>query len=154
MTGKLLIGTATLALGAVAWPAAAPAAAPADCASHWKVVLNDESFANNGAGRTFSRAELAAFRAKIEAALKGAVAEGCKSGQVKAALAKAIQKVTVTSASGAPQAVLFPFEARTLDFEFPFAEDNLSVPSRKDILDGIACWTSPKSRACALLQED
>jgi hypothetical protein len=152
MTGKLLIGTATLALGAGAWPAAA--AAPAGCAAHWKVVLNDESFANNGAGRTFSSAELAEFRSKIEAALKGAVAEGCKSRKVKAALARGIQKVTVTSASGAPQAVLFPFEARTLDFEFPFAEDNLSIPSRKDILDGIACWTSPNSRACALLQED
>ncbi|HJU76764.1 MAG TPA: hypothetical protein VJ597_02410 [Sphingomicrobium sp.] len=152
MTRKLLIATAILAIGAGAWRAAS--AIPAGCAAHWKVVLNDESFANNGAGRTFSSAELAEFRSKIEAALKGAVAEGCKSGKVKAALARGIQKVTVTSASGAPQAVLFPFEARTLDFEFPFAEDNLSVPSRKDILDGIACWTSPKSRACALLQED
>ena len=152
MTRTLLIGAATLAVAAGASPPAS--ATSTGCAAHWKVVLNDESFANNGASRTFSSAELAAFRAKIETALKGAIAEGCKTGKVKAALARRIQKVTVTSASGAPQAVLFPFEARTLDFEFPFAEDNLSVPNRKDILDGIACWTSPKSRACALLQED
>jgi hypothetical protein len=152
MIRTLLIGAATLALGAGPWPAAS--AGPAGCAAHWKVALNDESFANNGASRTFSRAELATFRGKIEAAVKGAIDLGCKSGKVKPALAKRIQKVTVTSASGAPQAVLFPLEDRTLDFEFPFAEDNLSIPSRKDILDGIACWTSPKSRACALLQED
>jgi hypothetical protein len=152
MTRTFLIGAATLVFGFAAWPAAA--AVEAGCAAHWKVVLNDESFANNGASRTFSSAELAGFRAKIEAAVKGAIAEGCKNGKVKAALAKRVRKVTVTSASGAPQPVLFPFAAGTLDFEFPFAEDNLSVPSRKDILDGIACWTSPKSRACALLQED
>jgi hypothetical protein len=152
MTRTLMIGAVILALGTGAWPAGA--AVPAGCAAHWKVVLNDESFANNGASRTFSGAELATFRAKIEAAVKGAIDFGCKSGKVKPALAKRIQKVTVTSASGAPQPVLFPLEARTLDFEFPFAEDNLGIPSRKDILDGIACWTSPKSRACALLQED
>ena len=152
MTKTLVIGAATLALGAGAWPA--ESASPPGCAAHWKVVLNDESFANNGASRTFSRAELATFRGKIESAVKDAIAHGCKTGKVKPAQARNIQKVTVTSASGAPQAVLFPFEARTLDFEFPFAEDNLSIPSRKDILDGIACWTRPSSRACALLQED
>lgn len=152
MTKALLIGAA--ALGLAGLTATGASAAPAGCAAHWKVMLNDESFANNGAGLTFSKAQLAAFRAKIDAAVKGAIADGCKTGKVKLALAKQVQKVTVTSASGAGAPVLFPLDRRTLDFEFPFAEDKLGVPSRKDILDGIACWTSPKSRRCADLQED
>jgi hypothetical protein len=152
MTKAFLIGTALAA--AAAAPAVPAATAPAGCAAHWKVMLNAESFANNGANRTFSKAELDVFRSKIEAAVKGAIADGCRSGKVKPALARQVRTVTVTSASGAPQAVLFPDRPRNLDFEFPFAEDNLGVPSRKDILDGIACWTSPSSRRCGELQED
>ena len=152
MIGALPIAIGTLALAASAIPAGA--APPAACAAHWKVVLDDESFANNGASQTFSKARLAAFRANIEAAVKSAIADGCRSGKVKPALAKDVRRVTVTSASGAPAAVLFPLGRSTLDFEYPFAEDDLAVPSRNDILDGIACWTRPNSRRCAELQQD
>ena len=152
MTGKLLIGTASLALGAGAWPAAS--AAPAGCAAHWKVVLNDESFAHNGAGRVFSSAELAAFRAKIEGALKGAIAEGCRTRAIKPALAARARRVTVTSASGHTEPFIYDAGKGELELYWVFAEDNLGIPSRKDILHGTTCWTSPKSRACALLQQD
>ena len=42
------------------------------CADHWKVDLDAESFAHNGAGRTFEPAQLATFRRKIEADIKSA----------------------------------------------------------------------------------
>ena len=147
-----MIGAVILALGTGAWPAAA--AVPAGCAAHWKVVLNDESFANNGAGRSFSKARLAAFRAKIEMALKGTIAEGCRKGKIRPQLAARARRVTVTSASGHTEPFIYDAGKGELELYWVFAEDNLGIPSRKDILDGIACWTSPKSRACALLQED
>jgi hypothetical protein len=134
--------------------AGAPANAAPGCADHWGVALDRDSFAHNGASRTFPAATLAAFRTRIEALVKGAIADGCKSGRVKPALAKGVSKVTVFSASGATEPHLYPTGRRTLALEYVFAEENLRPPSRKEILDGAVCWTAPKSRQCAESEGD
>ena len=129
-------------------------AAEAGCASHWKITLDRESFATNGAGRTFTTAQLAAFRTKVDAVLKGTIGEVCKRGKVPARLAKDVQTVTVTSASGATEPILFPVGRHGLDLQWVFAESDLDVPRRKDIVHGLACWISPKGRQCEELQQD
>ncbi len=120
----------------------------AGCADHWKVDLEAESFAHNGAGRSFSAAELATFRSKIEAKLKSAIGAGCRQGKVKASEAKKIKRVEVSSASGANEPTVYLRSPGTLALEWVFAEENLEVPPAKDILDGAACWTNPRSSAC------
>jgi len=128
---------------------AATSAANGACADHWKVELNAESFASNGAGRTFSGAELEAFRAKVQEQLKSAIGEACRSGAVKAATAKDVHQVRVSSASGASDPFLYAVAPGTLSFEWTFAEENLAVPPAKDIVAGAACWTDPNGPACA-----
>ncbi|HLO20940.1 MAG TPA: hypothetical protein VK192_10670 [Sphingomicrobium sp.] len=118
------------------------------CADHWKVDLNGESFAHNGAGRAFSDTELATFRRKIEAELKSAIGTGCRQGRVKVSEAKKIKRVEVSSASGASEPTIYLRSPGNLAFEWVFAEEHLEVPSAKDILDGAACWTNPRSSAC------
>ena len=121
---------------------------PAGCADHWKVNLEGESFAHNGAGRTFSTAELATFRRKIEAGLKAAIGAGCRQGKVKASAAKKIKRVEVSSASGASEPTFYLRSPGKLALEWVFAEENLAVPPERDLLDGAACWTNPRSSRC------
>jgi len=118
------------------------------CADHWRVALNDESFAHNGAGRTFSAARLATFRSKLDTALKAAIGSACRQGRVKASEAKKIKTVLVSSASGASEPTLYLKSPGKLALEWVFAEENLLVPSGKDMVAGAACWTSPRSSAC------
>ncbi len=120
----------------------------ARCADHWKIDLKGESFAHNGAGRSFSAAELAAFRSKIEAELKSAIGAGCRQGKVKASEAKKIKRVEISSASGATEPTFYLRSPGILALEWVFAEENLEVPSAKDLLDGTSCWTNPRSSAC------
>jgi len=128
---------------------AASGASNSDCADHWKVELNADSFANTGADRSFSAGELDAFRAKVEAQLKAAIGDACRTGAVKAASAKAVQRVSVSTASGASDPFLYAVSSGTLAFEWIFAEENLAVPPAKDIVAGAACWTDPNGRACS-----
>ena len=127
--------------------AADPAATPG-CADHWVVAINRDSFANNGAGRRFGAAQLAVFRTKVDAQLKSAVGAACTKGAVKAAQARKVSRVEVFSASGATEPHLFPAPDGSLTFEWIFAEEGLATPAAKDIIDGAACWTDPKSGAC------
>ena len=128
---------------------AAQGSAPAGCADHWRVELNADSFANNGAQRTFTATELEAFRAKAEGQIRSAIGDACRSGEVKLAAAKAIQSVEVSSASGASDPFLYSTGGRKLRFEWIFAEENLAVPPAADIVAGAACWIDPNGAACA-----
>lgn len=118
------------------------------CADHWSVALNAESFAANGAGKTFSAAELEAFRAKIEARLRSAIGDACARGTVKPAAARAVRHVEVSSASGASDPFLYQAPDGTLRLEWVFAEEDLAVPLPTDIVAGSVCWTDPNGKAC------
>jgi len=142
---------ALIAAGASAHPAEAAARG---CADHWTVELDGDSFANNGAGTTFAPAQLQAFRIKLEQVLKQGIAAACKQGKVKPPLAARVRRVTVVSASGHTEPYFDPLRADLLGLYWVFAEADLAVPSRDELLDGLACWTRPKSGACALLQQD
>jgi hypothetical protein len=150
--GGRLATQASLSVGAAALLAAAVDAAPRSpqrgCADHWLVELDGESFANNGAGKTFTGAELAAFRAKLQAVLRSAVGQACREGKVRVASAAGIRKVFVLSASGATEPDVYAAGKSTLNLEWVFAEENLAVPSRAEIVDGLSCWTNPKGRYC------
>ncbi len=128
---------------------AATAGGQGGCADHWTVELSQASFANNGAHLTFTSAELEAFRAKVQDQLKSAIGNACRTGAVKAANAKAIRRVIVSSASGASDPFLYPAASGVLRFEWIFAEENLAVPPAKDIVAGAACWIDPSGPACA-----
>jgi hypothetical protein len=118
------------------------------CADHWRVELNQESFANNGASWTFSPADLEAFRTKLQDQFKSAIADACRNGSVTVAKAKAIQRVEVSSASGASEPFLYPTGDGMLRFEWIFAEESLAIPPAKDIVEGAVCWTDPNGAAC------
>lgn len=124
------------------------AAAQAGCADHWTVELKTESFANNGAGKSFSAPDLEAFRAKVQDHLQAAINGACQSGAIKSAAAKAIRRVEVSSASGASDPFIYSTDGGTLSFEWIFAEEDLAVPPEKDIVAGAACWTNPDGPAC------
>ena len=129
--------------------AALAGAASGGCADHWRVELNAESFANNGAGRTFGGAELKSLRAKLEAQLEVAAADACKSGSLKAAKARAVDRVEVLSASGASEPHFYVGGTRTLKLEWVFAEENLAIPSRATLVGALTCWSQPDIPACA-----
>jgi hypothetical protein len=120
----------------------------AGCADHWKVDIEGESFAHNGAGRTFSAAQLANFRGKIEAMLKSAIGAGCRYQNLWGRAQNKNTRAHVPRARGAPPPTLYLRSPGKLVLEWVFAEENLAVPPAKDILDGAACWTNPKSPAC------
>ena len=124
-------------------------AASGGCADHWKVELNAESFANNGAGRTFGGAELKSLRAKLKAQIKVAAADACKSGSVSVAKARAVDRVEVQSASGASEPHFYPGRARALKLEWVFAEENLAIPPRATLVGALMCWSQPDNPACA-----
>ena len=124
-------------------------AASGGCADHWKVDLNAESFANNGAGRTFRGAELKSLRATLDAQLKVAAADACKSGSLKVAKVRGVDRVEVSSASGASEPHVYPGGARTLKLEWVFAEENLAIPPRATLVGALMCWSQPENPACA-----
>lgn len=124
------------------------AASQGSCAGHWTVELRAESFANNGAGKTFSAADLEAFRAKVGDQIKAAFNGACRSGAVNVAAAKTVTRVEVSSASGASDPFIYPSAKGRLSFEWIFAEENLAVPSEEDIIAGATCWTKPDGPAC------
>ena len=137
-------------LAVLALFAAAPAeSAQPGCADHWQVELDRESFAHNGAGRTFKPAELAAFRAKIQAALRTAAADACNGRKVAPARAASVRRVRVFSASGASEPYFYPAEKGALSFEWVFAEENLAIPARADLVGALVCWANPTKKACA-----
>jgi hypothetical protein len=126
------------------------AAAPASggCADHWAVELDGESFANNGAGKTFTAAELDAFQEKVQGALRSAVSRACREGNIRSAAAGEIRQVVVISASGATEPQAYAEGKRRLNFEWVFAEENLAIPARREIIDGLTCWADPRAGAC------
>ena len=124
-------------------------AATGGCADHWKLDLNAESFANNGAGRTFDSAELKNLQAKLETQLKVAAADACKSGSLKVAKARAVDRVEVLSASGASEPHFYVGSGRTLQLEWVFAEENLAIPPRATLVGALTCWSQPDNPACA-----
>jgi hypothetical protein len=136
-------------IGSLLFASLAMSGANESCADHWKIELNAESFTNNGAGRTFSAAELEAFRGKVQAQLKAAIGEACRTDVVKPGSANAVQRVIVSGASGASDPFLYAAAKGTLNFEWTFAEENLAVPPAKDIVAGAACWIDPNGPACA-----
>lgn len=124
-------------------------AAPHGCADHWTVELDRESFANNGAGRTFTPVDLASFRRKMEAALRTAAADACTGGKVSPLHAAGIRRVRISSASGASEPHFYSRAKGTLNFEWAFAEERLAIPARATMVGGLACWANPKENLCA-----
>lgn len=129
--------------------AALASAAQEGCADHWKVELNAESFANNGAGRTFRSAELNTLRAKLQDQLKIAAADACRSGSLRPAKAKAVDRIEVLSASGASEPHFYAGGTRTLKLEWVFAEEGLAIPPRATLVGALTCWSDPDNPACA-----
>jgi hypothetical protein len=122
--------------------------APRGCADHWSVELDRDSFASNGAGRTFTGEQLSAFRAKVQSALKSAVGDACRKGSVGPTLAREVRTIRVFSASGATEPHLYAAGKQRLNLEWMFAEENLAVPSRAEIVGGLTCWVDPRASAC------
>ena len=127
----------------------AAAAPQVGCADHWQMRLNAESFASNGAGRTFGAADLADFRQKLEAQLRSTIGQACMVGEIRSDAAKAVKSVEVISASGATEPRLYAKSREQLALEWIFAEENLAVPAAKEIVAGAACWTDPAGETCA-----
>jgi hypothetical protein len=145
---KALLAIGVLALAGAA--ASAPAKTlTAGCADHWQVEVDGDSFAHNGAGRTFTPAALAAFRTKVQAALKIAAADACRGMKVAPARAASIHRVRVFSASGASEPHFYSAAKGTLNFEWVFAEEGLAVPPRATMVGGLVCWANPSERMCA-----
>ena len=138
MIGTLL--SIALAAGAPARPG---------CARHWTVELDRPSFAHNGAGRTFTAAQLAAFRARLQAQLRSAAGDACAGKRVPAARAAAVRRVRVLSASGATEPHFYAGARGTLNFEWVFAEEGLAVPARSNMVGGLICWVDPAEPSCA-----
>ncbi len=137
-----------LAIAAVA--GALPAkSAPRGCADHWAVELDGESFANNGSGKTFTPAELADFRTRIQAALRTAAADACNGKKLPPSRAAAVRRVRVFSASGATEPHFYPAERGTLSLEWVFAEEALAVPAQEDMVAAVVCWADPTEKACS-----
>jgi hypothetical protein len=141
MTGTLLF--AALLAGAPA------SAAPRGCANHWAVELDRDSFAHNGAGRTFTAAQLAAFRTRVQAQLRTAAADACAGKRVPIPRAASIRRVRVFSASGASEPHFYSSGKSALNFEWVFAEEGLAVPPRSTMVGGLICWANPAEPLCA-----
>ncbi len=125
------------------------ASASPGCANHWAVELDRDSFAHNGAGRTFTAAELAAFRTRVQAQLRTATADACAGGRVPPSRAANIRRVRVFSASGASEPHFYSTRKGTLNFEWVFAEEGLAVPARANMVGGLICWADPAEPLCA-----
>ena len=128
---------------------ATSAPAPSACADHWQVELDRESFAHNGAGRTFTPAQLAAFRTKVQAALRVAAADACRGKKVAPSRAASVRRVRVFSASGASEPHFYSAAKETLNFEWVFAEESLALPARATMVGGLVCWANPSEPMCA-----
>ena len=127
---------------------AAPAA-PVGCAAGWAVTLDRDSFAHNGADKTFTAARLGMFRDQLELAVRGAVNAACAGGEIAPANAKAIKRVTAYSASGADDPTFFAGDdPATLRLEWVFAENDLTIPSEMELRGGLVCWSAPDSDQC------
>ena len=137
-------------LAGAALAGAMPAeAAERGCGDHWAVELDGESFATNGAGKTFAPAQLADFRARIQAALRTAAADSCNGKKVPPQRAAAVRRVRVFSASGAIAPHFYPAEKGALSLEWIFAEEGLAVPARADMVGALVCWADPREKACS-----
>ena len=137
MIAPLLI--AALAAGAPAQPG---------CAAHWTVELDRPSFAHNGAGRTFTPAQLAAFRARLQAQVRTAAADACAGKRVARSRAAAVRRVRVLSASAATEPHFYAGGTGTLNLEWAFAEERLAVPARANLVGGLICWADPAEPLC------
>lgn len=139
--------------------AAAPAAikvvttAAVGCADQSAVAIDRESFANNGAGKHFTDVRLGLFRDQIEQSVRGAVNSACTAGEIEPADATRIKRVTASSASGAAGPTFSAGDdPSSLNFEWTFAEGDLTIPSEMEMRGGLACWSAPKSDECADLE--
>ncbi len=119
------------------------------CADHWQIELDPESFANNGAGKRFAPVDLAAFRARIRAALKSAAADACDGRKLAPIRAAAVRRVRVFSASGASEPHFYSAKKGVLNFEWVFAEESLAVPARATMVGGLLCWSNPADKMCS-----
>jgi hypothetical protein len=131
-----------------------PAAPPvietrvAGCADGWTIELDREAFAHNGAGRTFPDARLAAFREELGKGVRRAVSSACREGALDPAKAKAVKRLVARTASGADDPVFFAEDSQSLELEWTFAENDLTIPSEMELRGGLVCWTEPASADC------
>ena len=119
------------------------------CADHWQIELDPESFANNGAGKTFTPRDLAAFRARIQTTLRSAAADACNGKKLPPIRAAAVRRVRVFSASGASEPHFYSAKKGVLNFEWVFAEEELAVPARATMVGGLLCWSDPAHKMCS-----
>ena len=132
-------------------PAPAAVVTPAaGCADGWAIEIDRETFANNGADKKFPEARLAAFRQELEKGVRGAVGAACREGALDPAKAKAVTRLLVRSASGADDPVFFEMEQpKSIELEWVFAENDLTIPSEMELRGGLVCWSDPESELCA-----
>jgi hypothetical protein len=119
------------------------------CADHWQIDLDRDSFANNGAGKTFTPVDLAAFRVRIQAALRSAGANLCNGKRVTSLQAAAVRRVRVLSASGASEPHVYSAAKGTLNLEWVFAEEGLALPARTSLGGALICWANPADKMCS-----
>jgi hypothetical protein len=120
------------------------------CADGWTAEIDQASFANNGASRTFPASRLAAFRDELTKGVRGAVDAACVARELDPAKAKAMTKLVARSASGADDPIFYAGEqARSVMLEWTFAENDLTIPSEMELRAGLICWSDPQSESCA-----
>ena len=136
-------------LALIALMAVTPAAG---CADHWNVGVSKGSFEYNGAGVSYTSAELDAFEARIVPALKRAINQACRDGIVAPEKAAAVNEVFVMSASGALEPHFYHAHDNVIAFEWIFAEEALKLPSDQEIIAGVSCWTDPDGNACTSME--
>jgi hypothetical protein len=128
------------------------ATSSAGCADHWIVGVSKGSFEYNGAGVSYTLAELDAFEARVVTALKRAINRGCVEGKVAPEKAAAVNEVLVMSASGASEPHFYRAYDDVIAFEWVFAEEALKLPADEDIIAGVSCWTDPDGNACTAME--
>jgi hypothetical protein len=133
--------------------AAAPPTKPASagCADGLSYDVDANSFASNGANRTFTASRLAAFRAQAARAFTAAADELCARKALPAGKIAALRRIVIQSASGAMETTLYrarEFGPASLVFQWAFAEADLAVPDKSDIQLGLRCWSDPRRKEC------
>lgn len=125
--------------------------AVAGCADHWLVVLDEQSFASNGAGITFAAESLEDFRSRLEDALRHAVGSACEGGDMDPVVAADVRDILVHTASGASEPHFYAAGDRALHLEWVFAEEGLAIPPDGDIIVGLQCWIRPEDESCGAM---
>ena len=124
-------------------------AAPAvGCSANMEVVLDRGSF--RSPGLTSPRLEI--FRNAAGRAFKAAAEELCASRKLSPRLLRQYRRLLIQSGSGATDAAIYSdpngLGRDTLVFQWVFDEEDLALPNKSDIEEGLLCWADPRTKGC------